>query len=113
MSRFEFSIGARIIFGRGQFARAGELAAGLGCKSALVVFNGAQRPADLLAQQLVTAGIRAVPARQRGEPTVDDVDHLVEAAREGRCDTAIGLGGGSALDAAKATAGLLGNGGSA
>jgi alcohol dehydrogenase class IV len=51
--------------------------------------------------------------RQRGEPVVADVDGAVEAARAAGCDMAIGLGGGSAIDAAKAVAGLLGNGGSA
>lgn len=113
MNRFEFYSPVRIVFGRGQFARAGELAAGLGGKSALAVFNGAQRNADALVQQLVAAGTRASITRQRGEPTVDEVDRAADLARDGGCDMVIGLGGGSAIDAAKAVAGLLGNGGSA
>src|SRR6478735_129250 len=66
MDRFEFFGVGRIVFGRGQFARAGELAATLG-RNPLIVYNG-------------------------DEP---------------------GLGGGSAIDAAKAVAGLLANGGAA
>ncbi|HEY7088146.1 MAG TPA: iron-containing alcohol dehydrogenase [Tepidisphaeraceae bacterium] len=113
MSGFEFHTVGRIIFGRGQFARAGELAAGLGRKSALIVFNGSQSAADQLVQQLAVANMRGVTSRQRGEPTVEDVDRMVEVARSNGCDMVIGLGGGSAIDAAKAVAGLLGNGGSA
>src|SRR5213075_2460826 len=51
--------------------------------------------------------------RQRGEPTVADVDRILDAARTVNCDCVIALGGGSAIDAAKAVAGLLGNGGAA
>ena len=51
--------------------------------------------------------------RQRGEPQVTDVDRGVRRARRESCDLLIGLGGGSAIDAAKAVAGVLANGGSA
>src|SRR5690606_27884489 len=50
---------------------------------------------------------------QRGEPTVADVDAAVAAARSGGCDVVVGLGGGSAIDTAKAVAGRLTNGGAA
>ena len=50
--------------------------------------------------------------QQRGEPTVADVEHALLAARSAACDWVIGLGGGSAIDAAKAVAGLLTNPGS-
>jgi alcohol dehydrogenase class IV len=44
---------------------------------------------------------------------VDDVDRGVELARAAGADLVIGVGGGSAIDAAKAIAGLLTNGGQA
>jgi alcohol dehydrogenase class IV len=113
MSRFDFHTVGRIVFGSGQFARAGELAAALGGKSVLIVFNGSQLLVDSVVQRLSAAGMRAVSARQRGEPAVDDVDRILEIARSGDCDMVIGIGGGSAIDAAKAVAGLLANGGSA
>jgi alcohol dehydrogenase class IV len=50
---------------------------------------------------------------QRGEPTVDQIDAALAIARDNNCDFVIGQGGGSAIDAAKAIAGLLANGGSA
>lgn len=42
-----------------------------------------------------------------GEPTVDTFDRALAAARAVEADTIIGLGGGSALDAAKLVAGLF------
>jgi alcohol dehydrogenase class IV len=77
------------------------------------VFNGSEELAERLAGMLRSAGVAATLRRQRGEPVVADVDAAVEAARAAGCDMTIGLGGGSAIDAAKAAAGLLANGGSA
>ncbi|MDB5321620.1 MAG: alcohol dehydrogenase [Phycisphaerales bacterium] len=112
MRKFEFYGVGRIVFGLGEFARAGELAAGMG-RSALVVFNGSEELAERLVAMLKVAGVSAVLRRQRGEPVVTDVDGAVEVARRAGADVVVGLGGGSAIDAAKATAALLGNGGSA
>lgn len=114
MRKFEFYGVGRVVFGRGEFARAGELAAAAMGRSALVVFNGSEKLAERLAGMLKSAGVAAaLRRRQRGEPVVADVDGAVEAARRAGADMVIGLGGGSAIDAAKATAALLGNGGSA
>jgi alcohol dehydrogenase class IV len=112
MRKFEFYGVGRVVFGRGEFSRAGELAAGMG-RAALVVFNGSEALTERLAGMLKTAGLSAKLRRQRGEPVVADVDGAVEAARRAGTDVVIGLGGGSAIDAAKGTAALLGNGGSA
>jgi alcohol dehydrogenase class IV len=112
MAKFEFFSVPRIMFGRGQFARAGEVAASLG-KCALVVYNGSEELAARLAELLTKSGVRSVSFRQRGEPQVGDVDRATDAARGDGCDMVIGLGGGSAIDAAKAVAGLMANGGAA
>ena len=114
MKPFEFTTGGRIIFGRGQFERVGELAAELG-RRALVVTN-ADRSGKLgllerLAKLLAPRSIGHTLFRVDGEPRAEDVDRGVEAARQAQCDVLIALGGGSAIDAAKAIAGLLANGG--
>ena len=109
MTRFEFTPVPRIIFGCGELRKVGELAAGLR-RRAFVVHSGSA-PAEELADVLAAAGVEAVGRVQRGEPTVDDVNQAAEEARSRECQLVIGIGGGSAIDAAKAVAGLLGNGG--
>ncbi len=113
MAKFEFYNVGRIVFGRGQFARVGELAHEQGGSTALVVHNVGPSLVQRIESQLTSAGIRTVAISQAGEPTVEHIDRAVETARQNSCNLLIGIGGGSAIDAAKAAAGLLGNGGSA
>ncbi len=109
MKPFEHFSVPRILFGRGQFAHLGELAKPLG-KKALLVCNGPEAPILALVRQLSAAGINGATFRQTGEPTVEVVDATLALAREEACDFVIGIGGGSAIDTAKAVAGLLTNG---
>src|SRR5947207_6000059 len=114
MNWFEFNTQSRILFGRGQINRLAELVAPFG-SSALVVHAGERHS---LAPQRVAVLLENKPiklhfVRQKGEPKVSDVDSLTEEARANGCEFVIGVGGGSTIDAAKAVAGLLGNGGSA
>jgi len=107
--RFEFYTAAAIVFGRGELARVGELARPLGTR-ALLVRDGdhLERTGTLprLAGSLGAAGIAFTEVRVRGEPDVEAVEAAVELARAARPELVIGLGGGSALDTAKAVAGL-------
>src|SRR5207245_7452264 len=114
MNWFEYNTQSRILFGRGQINRLAESVGPLG-SSALVVHAGER---ESLAPQRIAVLLENKPIklkflRHRGEPKVRDVDSLTEEARENKCEFVIGVGGGSAIDAAKAVAGLLGNGGSA
>jgi len=111
MQAFEFYGVGRVVFGRGKFAAVGELAAGLE-RAALVIYNG-NGVVDRLIERLTAAGVAATLRRQRGEPVAADVDAAVQEAQRHGCDCVIGLGGGSAIDAAKAVAALLANGGAA
>jgi alcohol dehydrogenase class IV len=112
---FSFGTAGRIEFGRGRFEEIGKLAASLG-SSLLVVCN-----ADRSGDQGLLRRLEELAARESltievvwiaGEPVIEDVDRGLEAARRSSSDVVIGLGGGSAIDAAKAIAGLLTNGGS-
>ena len=110
MNPFEFFNTPRIVYGRGVVARLPEVVRPLG-RRALIVFNGRAQPR--VAELLTSNGVGCVSLRQRGEPTVEDVTRGVGLARDEGCDVLVGLGGGSAVDAAKAIAGVLANGGSA
>jgi alcohol dehydrogenase class IV len=68
-------------------------------------------PATRVERLLADASLRAHRFEVRGEPEIGDVDQGLKAARAARCDVIVGVGGGSAIDAAKAIAGLLTNGG--
>jgi alcohol dehydrogenase class IV len=83
----------------------------------MLIYNGDEPgrggALDGLSAALVDAQRLGARMRQSGEPTVADVDRLLTTARGAECDCVVALGGGSAIDAAKAVAGLLGNGGAA
>jgi alcohol dehydrogenase class IV len=115
MNGFEFFSAARIVFGRGRATQVGAMARALGAR-ALLVYNGEAPGAggalDRVTQNLHDAGVHVTPFRQRGEPQVADVERGVAAAREAGVEVLVGLGGGSAIDCAKAVAGVLANGGS-
>src|SRR3954471_5068022 len=98
MDRFEFFGVGRIVFGRGQFARVGELAATLG-RNPLVVYNGDEPGRGGALDKLTPAIQPKAIERQRGEPTVTDVDRILNAARTANCDCVVALGGGIAIDA--------------
>jgi alcohol dehydrogenase class IV len=112
MQPWEFATADLIVFGVGTAARLGELAAPLGRKALVVTGRDPGRFADVLAT-LVAAGVEHAVCRIPGEPTVEEVEQAVAHARATGCDVVIGLGGGSALDAAKAIAALCTNPGSA
>ncbi len=106
--RFEFATAAHIVFGPGRLAEAGDLARGLG-RRALVVTGGSRRHAERLTGLLRVAGVSSEVFACAGEPAVDTVLAGLDQAKKMVADCVVGLGGGSAIDAAKAIAGLLGN----
>jgi alcohol dehydrogenase class IV len=110
MATFDFVSVPRIAFGRGRIAELGKFAAAMGGRTLLVASAGALGHA---AELLASAGVAGEVYVQAGEPTVASVEAAAETGRRGGCDVVIGLGGGSAMDAAKAAAMLLANGGAA
>lgn len=101
--RFEFATATRIVFGAGTVREVAPAAKSMGRRALLV--------AGVSAALLGETGLDCVPLAVEGEPTLDLVRRGVALARQERCDLVIGLGGGSAIDAGKAVAALLANGG--
>ena len=108
--RFEFATTARIVFGPGTLAEIGPLAREFGRHAFVVTGRHPARAAGLL-ELLGAAGLAATPFPIAHEPTVDDIARGVDAARTAGSDCVLGFGGGAALDAAKAIAALVTNGG--
>ena len=108
--RFEFAAASRIIFGQGSVKELPALASEMGKRSLLVTGRNAGRAAPL-ARSLSDVGIEVLSFGAAGEPTVDSISEGVQLARENDCDFVIGMGGGSAIDTAKAISALLTNGG--
>lgn len=100
----------RIEFGSGALERLPDIAAGFGRNVLLV--TGERSFAESEAGARLFASLRAhnlswEQVRVSGEPSPEFVDATVAALRGTRFDAVVGIGGGSALDAAKAIAGLL------
>ena len=105
---FEFATANRILFGEGALRQAAPAAATMGVRVLLVTGASPDRAAPLVSA-LHSAGLAVVPFRVPGEPEIDFIRHGSEFARDERCDAVIAMGGGSAIDAAKALAAMLTN----
>ncbi len=109
---FAFSIARlpRIEFGPGTFKKTAGIATGFG-KHILIV-TGARSFLDSPHWATLQAELRKMGARWQllqvgGEPSPELVDQAVRQYKAQGIDVVLGIGGGSALDAAKAIAGLL------
>jgi alcohol dehydrogenase class IV len=107
---FEFATATKIVFGPGASASTGKLAAEMGTKAFVVTGSDPARAEGVL-DTLRTAGLQVKHEAVLGEPTIDKVGEVTEAARSEACDLVIAAGGGSVIDTGKAVAALLANGG--
>jgi len=105
---FEFATAGRIIFGAGRLREAGAAVRSLGRHAFLVTGRNADRPRTLRTR-LDESGVAVTAFAVAGEPAIADIAAAVRLAREAGCDCAVGFGGGSALDTAKAVAALAPN----
>ena len=108
--RFEFATATRIIFGAGTLQQIGPIMAESGKKALVVMGRSAERAAPLL-DALSAQGMSYATFPAMGEPTIGLAREGARRAREAGCDLIIGFGGGSAIDAGKAIAALMTNGG--
>ena len=115
MNTFEFISAGKIVFGNGVFQKTAEYAAGLGQRALIVSSQGALARSGVLSKleaQLQSQNIQYTYFnRVVTEPTPELVDQGCQLARASRCDMVICIGGGSNIDAGKAIAGLVTNGG--
>lgn len=104
--RFEFVSVPRILFGFGVAKELPEMARVYGRRPLVVTGRSHQRVHEIT-ESLRAAGLTPVRFGVAGEPEVATVRQGLGLARQEQCDLVIGVGGGSAMDAAKAIAGLL------
>ncbi len=107
-SPFEFTTAGKIVFKRGGLADLGSLGSSLG-STALVITGATPSRATTVVSLLQAASIRHELFPIAGEPTVGEVRAACLAARKLGATWILGFGGGSPIDAAKATAALVGN----
>jgi alcohol dehydrogenase class IV len=106
--KFEFTTVPRILFGAGAVRVAGENPKVFGACT-LVVTGRNPRRAEQLIADLRRRGTGVVTFAVAGEPEIATVEQGIKFAKAEKCNSVIGFGGGSVIDAAKAVAALLTN----
>ncbi|HEX9016538.1 MAG TPA: iron-containing alcohol dehydrogenase [Chloroflexota bacterium] len=108
-----FRIPAQIIFGNGAAEAIGAEARRLGARNALIVCDPTLRKlgiADQAGSWLAAQDIASkIYSEVEFEPSADGVDRAAQFARSSECDLVVAIGGGSAMDTAKALAVLMSN----
>ena len=103
--RFEFATATRIIFGEGTAATLPDLARSFGTRPLVVTGASPERT------ESIVAALSTETFRVAGEPTVDLIREGARHAVDAGCDVVISIGGGSVIDAGKAIAAIVTNGG--
>ncbi len=111
---FELRLPEKIIFGRNSVDRVGAEACEYGDRALLVTGRSAMREAgviDKVTDSLKGSGFQDIHLYDQVEhdPSTETVDRGALMAREAQVEVVIGIGGGSALDAAKAIACMVKN----
>ncbi len=106
LTRFRSHLPVRVAFGEGVLAELPDTLEALGAKAALVVVEEPVAEHPAVVEALTAAqggGVRLDRVvKGSGEPTFALADELAGRVREGQIDAVVGIGGGSALDVAKA-----------
>jgi alcohol dehydrogenase class IV len=103
MTPFGITSPGRILFGRGEAAKAPGMISAFGTRGVVVHGANAARAAWLVEAM----GPDTLVHSCAGEPTLADLEVALAAAREHRPDWVVSLGGGAALDLGKALAALV------
>ena len=108
LPRFEFATAARILFGAGIVRELGATAAGYG-KRVLLASGVPIETVEPAVESLRAAGAEVELWPVTKEPDLEGILAAVRRAVEGKSEVIVGLGGGSAMDTAKAAAALAVN----
>ncbi len=112
-----FQIRTKVFFGRGGILSLGELAGDMGATKFLMIADPALEKHGVLEaarKSLAESGLRGeIFLKVEPEPYLDNADDAATIGREIEADLVIGMGGGSAMDTAKAAAALVTNDGNA
>jgi alcohol dehydrogenase YqhD (iron-dependent ADH family) len=116
MKEFVLFNPTKILFGCGMLEKCGKEAKKLGKKPIIITGKTSAKQTgvlDRVASILTQNGFELVIySKITPNPKVEEVDEAAKIAKENNCDFVIGLGGGSAMDAAKGVAIVAKNGGS-
>lgn len=108
----EYAPGPKVYFGVGTLNTLGKIARDLtSCRKCVVItdealfeFSFLDHAKNMLTSEGFTVECHLVPI---GEPTLDEVEHSIEAVRALRPDLIVGIGGGAVMDIAKCVAVML------
>jgi alcohol dehydrogenase class IV len=110
VARWQFATAGQILFGRGAAADTAGIVSGFGAR-VLVITGATPRRAAWLIDDLTSRGCACTSLQAVHEPDLSLAREAAETARRERINVVVGIGGGSALDAAKAIAALATNDG--
>jgi choline dehydrogenase len=103
---FHSQLPVKLSFGDGVIGELSDVLASLGAESVFMVIEAPIEGNELVEAAIaatVNDGIRVERyLKQSGEPTFDAADYVARAIVEGNYEAVVGIGGGSALDLAKA-----------
>jgi alcohol dehydrogenase class IV len=105
---YSFQTSTRIAFGSGCLEQQADFLGSVGRRPMVVTGKSPQRAEPLLAL-LPAQGLASPLFAVDGEPTTTMAMEATELARAHNCDAVVAIGGGSAIDTAKAVAALLSN----
>ena len=108
---FEFTTASKIIFGNNSFEKVPDIILSFG-KNVLLVTGKNMQCAELLSEKIKQKNGNVVTFIVETEPTTNIIEEAVNIARAENCNVVAGLGGGSAIDSAKAIAAMVPNKGS-